>query len=99
MSRLWLAGGTRIDPAGGTTGDLFVEGGVIAEPPADRAGWRRVDCTGAWVAPGFVDLYADLADPEIDGAAALRGGFTTVVQGPVPALDTPVAVRERLARV
>ncbi len=99
MTGLWLANGRRIDPLERSSGDVFVLDGVIVDPPASTAGWRQLDCSDAWVAPGFVDLHADLADPCLDGEAALRGGFTTVVHGPTPSLDSAVAVRDRLGRV
>jgi len=100
MTRWWLAGGRVIDPASGVDapGDLFLADGVVVSAPADRTGFVRVDCTDCWVMPGFVDLHADLADPVVDGRAARRGGFTTVVQTATPSLDRPLAVRDALAR-
>ncbi len=94
---MWLRGGRIVDPTTrrDDVGDLCVEGGVVVDSPAGDV--DEVDCTGRWVMPGFVDLYADLPDAD-DHRAALAGGYTTVVQGPTAALDRPVGVRDMLAR-
>jgi N-acyl-D-amino-acid deacylase len=60
-SGLLLQGGTVFDGLGGAgrVGDVAVVGGRVVgvgdDPPA---GLRRVDCTGLYVAPGFVDTHA-----------------------------------------
>ncbi len=50
---------------------------VTAAPP----GARRLDATGCWVFPGFIDLRARLRDGA-DARAACAAGFTTVLQAP-----------------
>lgn len=97
-----------IDPEDGTerTGALLVEAGVISgiiapgeqEPEAADV----VDCAGACLAPGIVDLGVKVSEPgerhkesfRSAGEAAARGGVTTMVTRPDtdPAIDTPEAL-------
>lgn len=82
---------------GGFAGDdILVRDGVVAA----RGNWleagpeaRVIDCAGAMVLPGLVDMHVHLREPGYsyketiaDGTrAALRGGFTTVC--PMPNLN------------
>lgn len=60
---------------------------------------RRIDASGCWVMPGLIDLHVHLRDPgqtykediATGGAAAARGGFTTILAMPntKPPIDTP----------
>jgi dihydroorotase len=103
----WLLRGARVvDPSTGEDRirDVRLVDGKIADEAAARdrgRAWQEVDCAGAVVAPGFVDLHATLSDPVNDLELAARGGFTTVLAGPTPAapLDHPAAVRDLLHRV
>lgn len=96
-----------ICPASGLdeTGSLLVDGGQIAEvgrdvPPAGRA--EVVDCRGAVLAPGLIDLGAFLGEPgaehretiESASRAAAAGGVTTIVTRPdtTPPVDAPEIV-------
>ena len=87
-----LSGGRVLDPGSGIdeVRDVFLIGGVIGTEAAWTGG-EEVDCTGRWICPGFVDLYADLAD-HFDAESALRGGFTTVACLP---LGQPEILRDR----
>src|SRR5690349_15664449 len=93
MSETFLLRGARIlDPAQGydAHGDLLIRDGrveAVADhiAPADDA--TVVALPASWVlAPGFVDLHAHLREPGFEaketiksgGAAAARGGFTTI---------------------
>lgn len=86
-------------------GDRITAVGPGIEAPA---GAEIVDCTGAFIAPGFVDLACELGDPGEtwrEGLAhgshvAAAGGFTTVVISPrtVPPLDEPSRVADVIAR-
>lgn len=77
--------------------------GFSAERPDDE-----VDATGLLVMPGFVDVHVHLREPGREDAetvasgcaAALAGGFTTVVCMPntTPTMDTPEAINGMLAR-
>jgi len=74
---------------------------------ADRAD-EEIDATGLLVMPGFVDVHVHLREPgneeaetiESGCAAALAGGFTTIVCMPntTPALDTVEAVEAVTAK-
>jgi dihydroorotase len=100
-----------LDPASGLdqTGDLLVEDGRIAAL-GTAAGGRAVeviDCGGACLAPGLVDMRVELREPgaehqesmESGGLAAVAGGVTTMVALPntEPAIDD-VALVEFVAR-
>lgn len=93
MTRTVFANARLLDPEGAApvAGTLLVAGGRIAavlapgvEPPAEA---DRVDCRGAWLAPGFIDLHhhgrlifadADGAEGALEAAAAscARHGVT-----------------------
>jgi dihydroorotase len=71
--------------------DVAVVDGVIAEigRGSDVRG-EAIDCEGAWVGPGFVDLHTHLREPgqewkediESGSRAAAAGGYTAVVAMP-----------------
>lgn len=94
-------------------GSLLADGGQIAElgpsvPPAGRA--DVVDCKGAVLAPGLIDLGVFVGEPgaehretiESASLAAAAGGVTTIVTRPdtTPPVDAPEIVDylERRAR-
>lgn len=101
-----------IDPAikMDRTGDLLVENGVVSKVGCriDAPDAEVIDCAGAVLAPGLVDLHVHFRDPglthketlETGCAAAANGGFTTVctMANTVPAVDTPEAIRECIER-
>ncbi|MDJ1006535.1 MAG: dihydroorotase [Paracoccaceae bacterium] len=91
-----------IDPEAGEVRDgaLLVEDGAIAAlGDAEPAGAEIVDCGGLCLAPGIVDIGVKVSEPgerhkesfRSAGAAAARGGVTTMVTRPdtEPAIDTP----------
>ena len=92
--KLLIKDGIVINPGDKTErkADVFVENGVISEisPEINRNADRVVDASGCYVMPGFIDLHVHLRDPgleyketvETGGAAALHGGFTTIVAMP-----------------
>ena len=79
--------------------DVVVRDGVVVEvgPDLDTVGCEVIDCSGAWVGPGFVDLHTHLREPghewkediESGSQAAAAGGYTAVVAMPntAPPLD------------
>lgn len=89
MATILIHGGTVHDGSGapGRVADVVVEDGVVrsigtaAEVPADA---ERIDATGCWVTPGFVDVHTHY-DAELEFAPALgeslRHGVTTVLIG------------------
>ncbi|PZQ15027.1 MAG: dihydroorotase [Ancylobacter novellus] len=96
-----LCPATGLDEAG----SLLVDGGAIVEvgakvPPAARA--DVVDCRGAALAPGLIDLGAFMGEPgaehretiETASRAAAAGGVTTIVARPdtTPPVDAPEIV-------
>ncbi|HKW55273.1 MAG TPA: dihydroorotase [Stellaceae bacterium] len=100
-----------LDPASGLdrAGDLLVEDGRIAGIGSVRAGGdaETVDCAGACLAPGLVDMRVELREPGAEhqesmnsgGLAAVAGGVTTMVALPntEPVIDDPALV-EFIAR-
>ncbi len=103
MSRILIRGGRILDPSDDRDeiGDVLIEAGTIAEVAAglEAPGAEIIDATGAWVAPGFVDLHCHLREPGQEykediasgGRAAVAGGFTAVacMANTQPANDDP----------
>ena len=88
--RLVLAGGTIHDPATGRDGvvaDIWIEAGRIVEPPADPAGFVRVDAGGLVVMPGGVDLHSHVAGPKVAAGRRIAPQLARDRRG-----DTPAAV-------
>lgn len=99
MSGLLLCGGRVIDPAQSMdrVTNLWIEGERIAGyDVAPRDGLEVIDVSGKIVAPGLIDLHAQLCEPgreedetiETGTAAALAGGFTSVAC--LPNTDPPI---------
>ncbi len=96
-----IVGGTVLSPEGMVTGDVWVDGGHVADVGRDVAGTatRLIDATGMLVGPGLVDLHTHLREPghtwkediASGSEAAAAGGFTAVVAMPNtdPPIDTP----------
>lgn len=84
--------------------DVLVQDGIIAEiaEQIDTDADKVLDIAGAYCMPGFIDLHVHLRDPGLTykediatgGAAALHGGFTTIVAMPntKPAADCPEVI-------
>lgn len=100
MTNALLRNARLIDPETGTEtlGWLRIEGGRIAETgEGPRAG--GIDCNGACLAPGIVDIGVKVGEPgerhkesfRTAGRAAAAGGVTTMVTRPDTAtpIDTP----------
>jgi len=96
-----------LDPASDLdrAGDLLVEDGRIAELGGKLAHSRDVemiDCAGACLAPGLIDMRVELREPGAEhqetmttgGLAAVAGGVTTMVALPntEPAIDDAALV-------
>lgn len=101
MTPLLLRGGQVLGPNGLVQADVLVSDATITAVEADLkppAGARELDCSGAVVGPGLVDLHAHLrepGDPEAEtivtgSRAAAKGGYTAVVAMPntEPAIDS-----------
>lgn len=92
--KILIQNGYVLDPESKTEGvfDILVEDTKIvkvAEKITDEAE-RVIDAAGCYVMPGFIDLHVHLRDPGLEyketlatgGAAAARGGVTTVCAMP-----------------
>jgi dihydroorotase len=75
----------------GNTADIFIENGIITQIGSIQASADRViEAHGLHVSPGWIDSFADFADPgyeqhetlETGALAAAAGGFTTVLVVP-----------------
>lgn len=102
MTDLILANAQLIDPESGETrpGGLRIEDGRIADRiEGTEVPEGALDCGGACLAPGIVDLGVKVSEPgerhmesfTSAGRAAAAGGVTTMVTRPDtrPAIDTP----------
>ncbi len=96
---LLLEGGVILDANGVRVGSVtVVDGRIVAvgEGPAVQA--RRIDCTGAVVMPGLVDLHCHMREPgdeqsetvQSASRAAAAGGFSVALAMPntEPAIDS-----------
>jgi N-acyl-D-aspartate/D-glutamate deacylase len=101
-----IRGGTIVDGTGAAPAraDVRIRGGAIAEiGPALRAdGERPIDASGAYVAPGFIDVHTHYDamiwwDPAIDPAP--QHGITSVVTGNCALSLAPLLERDRAALV
>ena len=107
-----LKNGHVVDPANAIDGvcDVRFSDGIITEvgESLDSNGEAVIDCTGAYVVPGFVDLHVHLRDPgqtaketlTTGTEAAAAGGYTAVAPMPntTPATDSPEKIAELLRR-
>lgn len=105
MSRTVLRNGIVMTPLGPTAGDVAVVDGLIDEVGPDLRGEfdRELECSGAWIGPGFVDLHTHMREPgseykediETASQAAAAGGYTAVVAMPntTPPIDAGHLVR------
>ena len=104
--KLLIKNGTVLNPGDKTEKicDVLVEAGKIAEisPNITAQADQTIDAKGCFVMPGCIDMHVHLRDPgleyketiETGGAAALRGGFTTILAMPntKPVVDRPDVV-------
>ncbi len=108
MGDLILAGGTVLTAKGPNKTDLRIRDGLIAEIGPGLEGDETIDCSGAWVGPGLVDLHVHFREPgqewkediESGSRAAAAGGFTAVFAMPNtdPATDSGHVARYVSAR-
>lgn len=110
MTSLLVRGGRVVDPAQGLDAvrDVLLRDGRVAEigEHLDAGDAEVFDATGAFVAPGFIDMHVHLREPgqthketiATGCAAAVAGGFTAVACMPntEPALDSPALIAEVL---
>ena len=103
---LVLSYGRIFDPASALdfVGDVLIDqaAGTILDIGTQLSGDRSIDCSGKLVCPGFVDIHVHFREPgngaketiATGSAAAVHGGFTTVVVMPNtdPPLDNPASI-------
>ena len=89
MTRILIAGGRVLDPSADFDGvaDVLVEDGRIArvEPGIEVRGAERVDATGCWVAPGFIDAHCHLREPGQEYKEDLASGSRSAIAVAGPA--------------
>jgi dihydroorotase len=98
MSDLILVGGIVLTARGLEETDLRIRDGLIVEIGPGLEGGATIDCSGAWVGPGLVDLHAHFREPgqewkediESGSRTAAAGGYTAVFAMPNtdPATDS-----------
>lgn len=103
MSDLVLSGGTVLTTQGLRDTDVRISEGRITEIGADLEGAETIECAGAWIGPGFVDLHAHFREPGQEwkediasgSRAAAAGGYTAVLVMPNtdPAIDAGYLAR------
>ncbi|MES0872226.1 dihydroorotase [Pseudovibrio sp. SCP19] len=116
VNPLVLTNARIIDPANGVdeAGAVFVQDGNIAAAGADALnqgapeGAKTIDCNGAVVAPGLIDMGVSVGEPgaehretlESASRAAAIGGVTTILTSPNtdPVIDDPALVDFMLRR-
>jgi len=99
---LVIRGGTLVDSIGSRQADIAVVDGVLADATEAPSTAKVVDASGCTVSTGLVDLHAHLGEPGDEaaetmataGAAAVLGGYTTVLAMPntAPPVDTAAVV-------
>lgn len=95
MPDLVLTNGTLVDGDGTRRADLRISDGLITDIGDHLDGATVIDADGLIVAPGFVDLHADLGEPGSEEAETIQtgsrsaalGGYTAVVA--MPATEPP----------
>jgi len=72
--RTAILNGTRITPfrVEPNADGLWIEAGRWISPPDSRSGWRIVDASGLYIAPGFIDvhIHGGAGSDFMDGAAS-----------------------------
>ena len=104
MTKTLFRNAIRIDTKAGTTsaGSLLVSDGLIVELGTEITVPKKcehVDCGGAYLAPGIVDIGVKVCEPgerhkesyRSAGQAAAAGGVTTIITRPdtTPTIDSP----------
>lgn len=105
---LFLRGGTVLTPDGPRKTGVLIRDGRVAALGDELPGDETIECAGAWIGPGFVDLHTHLREPGQEhketiatgSKAAAAGGYTAVLAMPntTPALDSAVRVGAVLDR-
>lgn len=113
MNDIYFRDARILDPGNGVdeTGNLYVKDGIVVDFGAGLGlpeGVETIDCDGAVLCPGFVDMRVALGEPGYEyretiasaAEAAAAGGITTLAALPDsrPAIDDPALVRLLTAR-
>ena len=87
MSKLFISGGTVIDPEtlSRFQADVLCEDGRIAAVQPAQSGAskdaRVIDASGCFVCPGFIDPHGHIDGCKYTGTLSLLQGITTTVGG------------------
>jgi N-acyl-D-amino-acid deacylase len=84
MYDICINNGNIIDPERGkiTVGNICVKDGVIAEiTREDKESSEKIDASGKFVSPGFIDIHAHIEGNISSGTMLCRQGVTTAVNG------------------
>ncbi|MGE0624112.1 MAG: hypothetical protein AB7I04_05165 [Pseudomonadales bacterium] len=96
MGRIAVVGGTVLNPEAGTAerADLVVDNGVLVDapagaeaPPGMDVAVERVDATGCYVCPGFIDLHTHVFNHPEFGAGRVPADRIGVQQGVAVVVD------------
>lgn len=108
MPEIVLANGLVMGTMGPITMDVAIDAGRVSAIGPGLVGDTMIDCAGAWVGPGLVDIHVHLREPGQEwkedigtgSAAAAAGGFTAIVAMPntEPATDSGYVARHVLER-
>ncbi|MFM7035703.1 MAG: formylmethanofuran dehydrogenase subunit A [Planctomycetia bacterium] len=93
--RFVLAGGRIHDPAhhrDGVIADIWVDGGRIVAPPAESAGFTRIDASGLVVMPGGVDLHSHVAGTKVGGGRRIAPHLARTKPAAVPTIHAAGAL-------
>ncbi len=97
MLDLVLKGGSVLTDEGIRNSDIAISNGRIETIGQDLGDAdRTIECDGAWVGPGFVDIHTHLREPGYEWkediasgtAAGAAGGYTALVA--MPNTDPPI---------
>jgi dihydroorotase len=94
-----LRGGVVVDAGGERPADVVVVDGVVEAVAADAGAGRSgtvLDCEGAYVLPGFVDLFTGVGEPVEPSAETIETASRAAVLAGCTAIVTAVAAADPL---
>src|SRR6266700_5893239 len=98
LQQVWIA--DPLSPLHGTTQDIVIENGIIKDiqPHITEQADQLISGKGLYISPGWIDIFANFADPgyeyketlESGSRAAAAGGYTDVfvIPNTKPVIDS-----------